>query len=287
VHGSLCVRSGVVYVGDHARTATVRAYDLDGRRLEPGFRFGGLDGAGGAAAAGIAVDDDRRVWIADTVGRRVRAFTLFGSELDGLAGAGGAHDRARCLGAVVDVAAEGVEEGEVLLVASGGRRRHAAQLWRADGTWLASLRPLGDPERRFADVSGVALKGRLAFVCETRARRLQVFRDGEFHYPLPVPPANGPAASEPRAVAPLADGRLVVALGGERSALLLLDAAGRLLRVLADHGTDGGQVFEPAGVALEESGGDDRHTLVFAIDRDGERVQAFTAEGTCYGAFEE
>jgi hypothetical protein len=85
-------------------------------------------------------------------------------------------------------------------------------------------------------------------------------------------------------VAPLDDGRLVVAVAGEASALLLLDAAGRLLRVLAEEGEHDGGVFQPAGVAVD-AGGLDASTRLAVVDQDGERVQVFTVEGRCYGAF--
>jgi hypothetical protein len=88
------------------------------------------------------------------------------------------------------------------------------------------------------------------------------------------------------AVAPLADGRLVLAVGGGKSALLLCDATGHLLRVLARGGSDEGAVFHPSDVVVAEDE-DDRRTRVAVIDRDGDRVQMFTLEGRCYGAFAE
>ena len=59
-----------------------------------------------------------------------------------------------------------------------------------------------------------------------------------------------------------------------------------LLRVLAEHGVEGGEVFHPSDVALEDVGSDDCRTRLVAVDRDGERVQVFTLAGTCYGAFD-
>jgi hypothetical protein len=92
-HGSLCLRNGVLYVGRHAQTAHVAAYDLDGNALGIGFSVRG-PGGGRAAAAGIAVDDDHRVWVADAANGRVRAFTLFGRELAGLRASAAAGCRA-------------------------------------------------------------------------------------------------------------------------------------------------------------------------------------------------
>ena len=88
------------------------------------------------------------------------------------------------------------------------------------------------------------------------------------------------------AVSPLADGRMVLACAGAVSALLLVDGAGGLLRILAAEGEETGAVRHPADVVAED-GSDDASTRVAVIDRDGERVQVFTLVGRCYGAFEE
>jgi hypothetical protein len=287
VHGSLCVKNSIVYVGNHAKTATVRTFDLDGHRLESGFTFVGPEGA---SVAGVAVDDDHRVWIADTVAGRVRAFTLVGAELEGLP----AHepDSVERSRGPTDVAATGVEDDQVLLVGCGGRGRHTTRVWRPGGDEVGPLRSLGDPKGTFHDVAGVCLQEHFAYVCEARARRVQVFRDGEFHFALEPPdarPTGGGRPPEPRAIAALPDGRMVLALAGEPSALLLLDAAGRLQRVIAEHGVGDGQVFHPSDISLEETGGAttvDRLTRLVAIDRDGERIQVFTLAGACYGAFD-
>jgi hypothetical protein len=289
MHGSVCITNGVCYVGNHAKTASVALFDLDGHRLAGGFSF---RGPRGAAAAGIAVDGDRRVWVADTRARAVRAFTIFGRELARLgepdaeridmAERAAERDRPGRVGPAVDVAVQGVEDEQWLLVAAQGTRRHALQSFRPDGTLLESLRPLGDPDGRFRGLRGVALAGRSAYACEARTGRVPVFREGSFHYALNVPGARD--GREPHAVAPLDDGRLVVAVAGEASALLLLDAAGRLLRVLAEEGEHDGGVFQPAGVAVD-AGGLDASTRLAVVDQDGERVQVFTVEGRCYGAF--
>lgn len=313
MHGSVCIRQGIVYVGNHARSASVRTYDLDGHRLESGFAFGPSRAesgeeeraAPGASATGLAVDDDHRVWVADPVGGRVRAFTLFGAELDGLptdvlpgesASSPVTGERqaesyvpSGVTHGPVDVAAFGVEQDQVLLVGVRGGGRHAVRRWSPALQRGVSLRSFGDPKGRFQDVVGVALDERLAFVCEARPRRVQVFRDFDYHFTIEVPAARpGPSGAlpQPRAIAALPDGRLVLALAGEPSGLLLLDSSGRLLRVLAEHGEDDGEVFHPSDVALEDAGADDRHKRLVVIDREGERVQVFTVAGTCYGAFD-
>ncbi len=287
MRGSLALRSGVLYVGTEERTAHVRTYDLDGTPLEASFSFRGEQG-GAASVDGLDVDADHRIWVADGTGARLLGFSLVGAPLASLdAGAVGEHDARGVLGRPVDVRSLGEDDEQCLVVASGGARRHAVQVLPLDAHQREeSLRPLGDQDGRFHDVRGLALdaSGRELFVCEAGRARLQVFRDRDFHRALT--PRLGRVRFEPNALAVCADGRLVIAQGGEESALLLCARNGELLRVLAQGGTAEGEVEEPGGVVLEE-GSSDRTTRVVVIDRDGLRVQVFNLLGDCWGTFQD
>ena len=296
MQGCLTLKQGVLYVGRHELTAHVRPYDLDGRALADGFSFRGREGEP-VILSGLDIDADHHLWVADSAASQVRAFSVFGREVRALATPGRAglpgpgeersadRDERGALHAPVDVAVASADDDPVLVIASGGWRRHAVQLFRSDGRWLASLRPEGNPLGRFNGVRSVAVRGRMTYVCETRAGRIQVFRDGEFHFAFSLPVAQA-GRFEPVALAPLADGRLVVAAGGVHSGLLLVDAAGRLQRVLAERGEEAGQVFEPGDVVVEE-GELERSSRIAVIDRDAERVQVFTLEGRCFGSLEQ
>jgi hypothetical protein len=284
-HGSLALHRGALFVGTSAKTAYVRVFDLDGAPLEAGFSFIDRE-LGRSSAAGLAVDDDRHVWVADGAAQRVRLFTLFGAEIGGL-GAGVEDlapelvpDRAGEVRAPVDVAVEGDSDGVKVVVASGGVRRHALQVFGGSGALIRSLRPEGDPTRRFRGLSGIGLRGRTLAAAEAGAGRVQVFRDLEFHFAF-APVAR---ACEPTAVAPLPDGRFVVAHRGARGGVELCDAGGRHLATLARAGPLDGEVDDPSDLAVEAAGSD-RETRVFVIDQDGVRVQVFTLEGVCYGGF--
>ncbi len=285
MRGSLALRQGVLYVGTEERTAHVCAFDLDGAPLEAAFSFRGEDD-GAASVCGLDVDADHRVWVADGVGGRLLGFTLVGAALAEVAGSrSGAHDARGVLGKCIDVLCVDEDDEQRLIVASGGTRRHAVQvLPLGPGRRDVSLRPMGHQDGHFRDVRGLALGDgdRELFVCEAGGARLQVFRELDFHRSLVV--ACGRVAFEPNAVAVCEDGRLVVAQGGEESALLLCSADGRLLQVLAAHGEDEGQVLDPGSVVIEP-GRDDRHTRVLVIDRDGLRIQVFNLAGQCWGAF--
>jgi len=290
VRASLALKNGVLYVGRHYRTAHVRAYDLDGRELWGGFSFRDSRLAR-SEVAGLTVDDDRNVWIADTPVSRVRRFSVFGREIGGIglpldrpieAGRSGGSDtdRAGIVREPMDVVARGDADGLRLVVAMGGERRHAVQVFDEAGRLVRSLRPMGRPDGRFQGVCRVAASGSRIYVIEAARRRIQVFREGEFHFSFGL---DGDA--EPRAVAPLEDGRLLLASDGPDGGLMLLSASGTVLRVLAAPGRDEGCV-EHVGDAVVQPGGADARRRVVVIDRDGDRVQVFTLAGRCYGSFE-
>lgn len=282
--GSLCLKNGILYIGRQAKTATIASYDLDGHPLDTCFQFRDGD-VGRSSALGLAVDDDHRIWVADGPSQRVRAFTLFGQEVAVVGGdAEQAEDARGRIGTPVDVVARGIDDDLELLVASAGRRRHALQILHMGSERTLSLPPLGDAHAQFQDLRGVARRGPFVFACEGRAGRVQVFRDGAFHFEFRVGVRG--AAAEPNAIVPLEDGRFVVACGGPSSAVLLLDSSGVLTRILANSGSADGCVLEPTDlvVAADEN---ERKTRVAVIDRDGERVQVWNLEGECFGAFTE
>jgi len=279
---SLCLKDGVLFVGRHAKTASVQSFDLDGHPLETEFRFRDR-GRGSSGANGLAVDADHRIWVADSPGRKVRCFSLFGREILTLGGgAADEADRPGCLGVPVDVCARGADEDLEILVASGGHRRHALQILHVESGRTLSLRSLGEPGAFFRGLRGVAVRGRFLYACEPDAGRVQVFRDAEHLFTFALEDSG--ARYEPVAVAPVPDGRLVLATRGARSAILLADAAGALVATLAPGGAGDGEVDEPAGIALDP-GADDRSSRLAVIDRGGERVQVFNLEGRCYGSF--
>jgi len=273
----LCSAAGVLYVLRDERGPQLRPYDWDGRALGEGFAIPAADSAPCDPRA-LAVDGDRRLWIADRGARALRAFSVFGLEVQRLAAPPGRPQRGSGFEQLSALAAAGVEDELLLAAGSGGERRHALALCAADGRAPVSLRPLGDPQGRFSGLCDLVLSGRTLHACEEQAGRIQVFRDGEFHYALRA------GGLRPCAIAPLEDGRMVVAQAGEASALALLEADGSLARMLASHGEGEGEVCDPCSLALEP-GADERHTRIALLDRGGDRVQIFALDGRCFGSF--
>ncbi len=295
--GSLALSNGLLFVGSEEKTARVGVFDLDGHRVGAGFSFRD-ERLGRSSAAGLAVDEDRRVWVADTPASRVRCFSLFGREEAGLGLAVdaprapedvrseelGVPDARATIRLPVDVALDTSAEEPRLVVGCGGERRHAVQVYDGEGGYVFSPAPCGDPHGRYQGVSGVDCVGRWLFVAERAGARVQVFRDGAFHFSVDAHPEDAPDFA-PVAVAGLQDGRFLILTEGEdASGLFLLDPAGRLLRVLATHGDHEGGVLHPGDVVVEEADREDR-TRVVVVDQEAERVQVFTLDGRCYGAF--
>ena len=283
-HGSLSLRGGVLHVARHVRRAHVQPFDRAGRALGPGFSFGGRADAP-LELGGIEIDSDRQVWTVDARAGEVRAFSLFGRESAAFVGAAAERDDVRgVIADATDLALHETDEALSLVVSRGGVRRHGLALLRRDGRLVESLRPLGDPLERFGGISRVVQQGPWTFACEPTMGRVQVYRDFEFHFSFRVELRSGERAG-PLALAALPDGRLVIALTGSRTALVLVDAAGRVLAPLALSGDGPGELRDVGDVAVE-AGPSERDSRVAVIDRDAERLQVFTLDGRCLGEFE-
>ena len=284
----IAVQQGVVFVAQGLWDGRVDLFDLDGRRLEGGFSFSALD-PGPAGVEGLAVDGDRRVWIADPKGFAVRGFSVFGQEVLRLGPADRdvpkterEADRAGVLGRPAAVAAAGHAEELVLVVGSRGRRRHGVQVFGPGGVLVRSLRPRGDSHGVFHGVAAVAIAGRRVYAAERHVPRVQVF-EGLAHWQDHV--LDDPNVAGVVDVDAFDDGRLALcSRGREGGGLWLVEHGGRT-RLLVPPGHREGSVLEPTGVAFarETSGSE---PLLAVIDSDGERIQLFDLEGRCFGRFD-
>jgi len=280
--GGLALGAGALYAGTAEKTAHIHSYDLDGRPLAAAFSFRGQADAA-AKVSGLCVDSDRRLWIADKQGACLWCFSVFGKRLVQVPG--DSEDRTGCLGRPVAVASLGEDAEQELVVASGGRRRHALHILpvEAGAGGALSLRPQGHHDKEFEDVIHVdALEDKI-LCCERGAGRVQIFQHREFHFAFEP---EVPKGAELRCARMCADGRFVCAFGGESSSLLLLDRRGRLMKVIASAGEEEGCVFEPSDLVLER-GALDAKARVWVLDRDACRIQVFTLEGRCHGSFPE
>lgn len=285
--GSLQVHRGALWVGWHEKTAHVVPFDWGGRALGPGFTFRDPR-LGRATVGGLALDDDRNLWVADGACSRIRRFSVFGRELGGFgrsldaplddAPTGVEEDRPGMLGRPTAVLATGDSDGLELVVGSGGTRRHALQLFDGDGVLQRTLRPEGNAHGRFRGLSGLDRDGRFLALAESRADRIQVYRDLDFHFAFRPGPGFHPTD-----VALLEDGRLLTCGAG---GLALFSSAGRPLAHLCEAAPNApeGTLDEPLALAVEE-GESDRRTRIAILDAQATRLQIFNLEGRHYGSF--
>lgn len=301
--GSLCLDGGVLYVGSHEKTAHVRLFDLDGRELPGGFSFRDPERARSTVSS-LVVDADRRVWLADTPAHRVRAFNLFGVEVEAVAAdpadlarrSSPASEREPGDAPGVPAAPTalalwpefgGDPERVGLVVGSAGRRRHACQVFDLETKrFLASLRPEGKADGTFRGVRSIAVSGRRLFVCEVGERSVQVFREDAFHYRFdPLARMRDPEGLETVAVRELANGRFLWLFGGRRSGLHLLEPDGTRVRELAGHGREEGRLEDPDAMVVAPDAEEGR-SRVAVLDLEAERIQVFSLQGHCLGTFE-
>jgi len=259
--GCLASTGSALHVGWHARAAHVRPFDWSGRALGPGFSFLGAR-RGRSALAGLAVDRDQRVWVADAAEECARGFNLFGRELARIEL--GARPRGVCA----------VGEGDLraLWIAAGELRRTSVRLIGADGAPLAQLRSEGEPRASFRGARRIAELGEWLYVLEPELARIQVFRRGEHEWNVPL--ASAAWSARPTCFAALRDDLFAVGWAGDRRGLELIDGAGRVLRGLAPAGAALGAVLDPSDLALGRDPADGTERVA-VLDCEGARLQSF------------
>jgi hypothetical protein len=323
--GALALEEGVLFVARYTGAGEVLVFDLDGRQLEAGFCLGGegrpvaplgnadetedLNGPQASQpilAAGLAVDGDRRLWLADAGTGQVRCATLFGKqEASFTPSPGKSEGTLRQAPGPVDVALADSSKWSGVFVASPGKRVGAVGLYLPNGHRILALRSEGSPQAPFDRISRIFAAGDLLWVVEAGARRVQVFREGDFHYSFSAGRlgiSSQAPGGIPVALAPVGDGRLVIAAeraaasegaNNDHAGLFLVSGHGTPIRRIAAEGAEEGQVTHPVDVVVEtiqawpyETEAEaDRRRRVVVLDRDGDRIQVFNLFGRCYGAF--
>lgn len=285
---ALALSGGVLYVARGGRSLVVRCFDLLGRPLEAGFTWTPPAG-GGVGVSALAVDEDRRLWVADRRAARVRLFHLFGALTHELIHTSDVHeDKAGHFARPQALFARGSSDDLELFIGSGGERRHGVQVFGPRGELLRSLRPRGEAHGRFAGITALGAAGRFTLAAEARGP-VHVWRDREFHFEFRPDRALGDRSgvgASVRALVARPDGSSILAFDSGPVGLGLFDGAGHLVHVLAggagngSHGPD--VVVEPVGLCLWEADdqGDERLAV---LDRGGARLLLLDLDGTGRG----
>lgn len=271
--GGCAVAGNLLCVACSDARGRVILVDLEERRPVSRFDYTG-PGGGYAEAAGIAMDGEHSIFVADPANHVVRRFTLFGKELGHLglpvqAVPGGVlRDRVGVLHRPSGVAIL----DDVVHVACGEVGwRHGVQRFHRDGRVMRALLAHGDPERSFGAPRGIAAGPEGVFVADTLHGEVQRFTtQGRYVSSFRVAVGDAEAA-RPVAVQPLSDGRILVADAGDRPGLRLFGLDGRPL---------GWPGPEPACDRPQALCRDARGSL-YVLDRDGERVQRLHRDLHC------
>ncbi|MBM3976371.1 MAG: hypothetical protein FJ299_05205 [Planctomycetes bacterium] len=272
MNGALASRGRALVVAWPGRQARWRAFELSGRALT---EWRALPGE----CAGVELDTDHRLWIADPAFARVRCVNLFGNELCTLrARASAPRDGLGTLADPRGLCCAGDGDPLRLWLVQGGLRRGAVQLFDESGRARLRLRSLGDAREPFRNARRVRAAGRYVWVLETLARRVQVFRDGDFHFAFQVRERGEPQPLS--AIALYEDGSGVVCTDGAAPGLLRIGRSGNVREALS------APVEGACDMALLD-GVDPSSARVALLDREGLRVRAFDAAGVCQGEIEE
>ena len=138
--GCLAVHHRLLFIGSSEGCGRVLVVDSETGEEGHQFVFGAKE-SGKADAAGLAVDADSRVYVADTRNRAVRIFSVFGSEVGRLSAlpsmSARGSDRRGSLGRPHDLALD--DDGRIYVCSGLADRVHSVQCFLPDGTWVRSF----------------------------------------------------------------------------------------------------------------------------------------------------
>lgn len=272
--GGLQVRSNLLCVTWSAGRGHVFLYDLE-ERLRISSWTTPVGPSGFSDAAGVAVDERFRVFVADPHNDCVRRYNAFGQHLGDLGlPPPESGDRGRDKQGVLDRPHGVAVWQERVYVAMGERpRRRGVQCFHLDGRSLRGLSARGDASEKFAAPRAVFADEKGVVVADTLRGRLQCFRHGGAFVQEYAVAGPGELA-RPISVLRREDGSMLcVDRGGDRDRLVLVRADG----TRGDGGELGEVCREPIAVAADARG------RIYVLDHDGERV----VRGTSQLAFDE
>lgn len=273
--GGLAVRANLLCVTWSSGRGHVLLFDLEARELLSQWAVPAPD-RGYSDAAAVAMDEHFHLFLADTCNDRVRHYSAFGRHLGDLGrepvpGGEAARDRPGVLDRPHAVAVF----GDTVYVAGGDRpRRRSLQRFHRDGRVQKPLLPQGDPEGVFGAPRGVCADARGVLVADTLHGQLLRFRHNGV-FVAAVPTATSPRSmSRPQAVLRLQDGSVLFVDAGDAPGLRRLSPEWRLQPLSDDLAA---RVQQPLALAQDE------RQRLYVLDRHGERVQRFRADGSFDG----
>jgi DNA-binding beta-propeller fold protein YncE len=209
--------------------------------------------------SGVAVDEQGRVVVVETVPGRVRVFSKAGEELARFGE-----------GELLEPVGVAVAPGGGWFVSDAGN--HRIVRFDAAGKVAARFGRWGDGAGELNEPRGLVVAGERLWVCDTRNHRLSAFAlDGTHARAVGGFGTDAGRFQRPGGIAFDGEGALYVADTGNQR-VQQLDLAGASLAAWGDFGPFPGFFSEPTSIAW--SGG-----RVYVADRDNHRVQVFDAAG--------
>jgi DNA-binding beta-propeller fold protein YncE len=228
--------------------------------------FGGPWDGELVSPAGVAVDGEGNVFVADSNNHRIQKFTSQGVLLGkwGALGSGDGQFRFP-RGVAVD------EYGNVLVADTSNSR---IQKFTSEGMFLEKWGVSGSGDGQFFSPSGVAVDaGGNVLVADSSNHRIQKFTSaGGFILKWGASGSGDGQFSFPQGIAVDADGDVFVADAGNNRIQKFTSVGGLILKWGAS-GSGNGQFSSPQGVAVDADGN------VFVADAGNNRIQKFTDLG--------
>jgi sugar lactone lactonase YvrE len=249
---------------------------LEGGQEAPAFlsSFGGSGSGPGKLAdpAGIALDPEGNVWVADTGHNRIQEFGPDGEFLRQFGATGSGNGQlSGPRGVVFD------SEGDIWVLDSGNYR---LQKFSPKGEYLDQFGAKGSGPGQFSFSWDIAIDSQdNLWVADTFNYRVQKFSpQGEYLTQLGTKGAGNGQLSEPKGIAIDSEGDVWVADTGNHR-VQEFDSEGAFIAAVGSEGTEDGQFSKPAGIAADSEGN------VWVTDLGSDRVQEFDSEGAYLSQF--
>jgi uncharacterized protein (TIGR03663 family) len=273
--------TGDVYVVD-SDNHRVQVFDSEGTflrewgsncNLSTALGCSDPDGAGPLAPGdgqfqepwGIAVDDDGRVYVADTWNHRIQVFDAAGGFLSQWGSYGQTEEATSVLYGPRDIAIDA--SGRVFVTDTGNKR---VMVYDQDGRYLAQWGGGGAGPGQFEEPVGIAVdaEGNI-YVADTWNQRVQVFDpDLAFLREWPVEAWYGESVLNKPYLAVDPQGR-VYATDPEGYLVIAFNPEGELVATFGQYGFDQQSFTLPTGIDVDAEGG------IYVTDTDGQRVMRF------------
>ncbi|MFN0204874.1 MAG: NHL repeat-containing protein [Planctomycetota bacterium] len=275
--GGLTIRNDCLFISRGSGRAEVQVVDCNNFSLRRTIPIG-ADAAGRASSAGIAISPTFTIGVADPISRLVRMVSAFGKSLGSIGNITTGEKREDSLPVAPDRRGELAEpaalcfdeRGSVFVASAGGPRVHSVQKFTKTGRFLGSLRAFGVSGESFSSPRGIAIHREYLYIADTGSGLVQVYKTcGAFYQIFSTAVEHGETSS-PVSLAFGPRGDLYLLDRGDAGAVKRFSPSGEFInRVISNK-----FIEAPISIACSPAG------TLFILDQDGDRLRAFSQDGT-------